>query len=222
MSSRASRRRTATQRTAKSAAPTPKAHPQRRWLRWAVPLIAIAVLGALVIVSSMRSTSGEGAAAQVTEAPTASDAPTGSSSGSGQIGERVASFTLTSIDGQPVKVPAGKPGAVFFMAGWCSTCIPETRALREVADRFGDRISVLAVSPDPSDSVSAIKQFRVAAGNPRYPFAWDPQGTLARAWEVSALDTTLVYDRRGKVVFRDGVPTDAETLEKAFRKAGVS
>ncbi len=226
MSSRPSRRRTGNQRVAKSGTPTSKvlsqSNPQRRWLRWTLPVVAVAAVAVLVIVSSMRSTSGGGGSAQVTEAPAASASVTGSSSGSGQVGERLASFELTSIDGEPVKVPAGKPGAVFFMAGWCGSCIPETKALSQVMDRFGGRISVLAVSPDPSDSVSALRQFRAAAGDPRYPFAWDQQGTLARAWVVSALDTTLVYDRRGKVVFRDGVPTDAETLEKAFVKAGVS
>lgn len=121
-----------------------------------------------------------------------------------------------------MKVPAGKPGALYFMAGWCGSCLPEAVALGKLERGLGDRISVLAVSPDPSDSVSAIRQLRAAAGNPRYPFAWDQQGTLARALDVRALDTTPVYDARGKVVYRDAAPTDLATLKAAFRKAGVS
>jgi thiol-disulfide isomerase/thioredoxin len=147
---------------------------------------------------------------------------TASVAGSGEVGERLATYSLTSIDGEPVKVAAGKPGAVYFMAGWCGSCLPEAEALGRLERGLGDRISVLAVSPDPSDSVSAIRGLRAAAGNPSYPFAWDRQGTLARALDVGALDTTLVYDARGKVVDRDPAPTDLATLKAAFRKAGVS
>jgi thiol-disulfide isomerase/thioredoxin len=225
MSSRATRPRPkAGQRTGKPrAAATSRRMSEpsgRRWLWWALPA-GIAVLVALVVLSTTRSSSG-GTSAQVSPAPaTSGSASSGSQAGTGQVGERLATYTLTSIDGQQVRVPAGKPGAIFFMAGWCGTCIGEAQALGELERRLGDRISVLAVSPDPSDSVSAIRQLRAAAGNPRYPFAWDRQSTLARALAVSTLDTTLVYDKRGEVVYRDGVPTDAATLESAFRKAGA-
>jgi thiol-disulfide isomerase/thioredoxin len=224
MSSRASRSRPARRSASSTVAPkrTPE-QARRRWLWWVLPTAAVAAVVVLAVISSTRSTSGGGESARVTETPAAGGpGSNGAPGGSGQVGEQLASSSLTSIDGQPVKVPSGKPGAVFFMAGWCATCYPEATALGELERRLGDRIAVLAVSPDPSDSVSAIRQFRSQAGNPRYPFAWDQQSTLARALEVSALDTTVVYDAGGKVVFRDAVPTDAETLEQAFRKAGVS
>lgn len=218
MSSRSSRRARPASRPVRAPAKRPaKAAPQRgrRWLWWA---IGVASVVALVAVAMIRSTYGGGSSAQVTEVP----APSGeAAAGSGQVGERLARYSLVSIDGQPVRVPAGKPGAVFFMAGWCGPCLAETAALNKLERRLGDRISVLAVSPDPSDSVSQIRQFQDAAGDPRFPFAWDRQGTLARALAVSALDTTLVYNARGEVIFRDAVPTDLATLEAAFREAGA-
>jgi hypothetical protein len=73
----------------------------------------------------------------------------------------------------------------------------------------------------PQHSVSTIRQLRTAAGDPRYPFAHDPQGSFARALDVTALDTTLVYDAYGEIVYRDAVPTDIDTLAAAFRDAGA-
>jgi thiol-disulfide isomerase/thioredoxin len=192
---------------------------RRRRLRWAIAVAGVAGVAVLAVIAGGRSTSGAGAPARVTAAP---GSPTTSFAHSGRVGERLATYSLTSIDGAPVRVPAGKPGAVYFMAGWCGTCVAEAGALGRLQRHLGDRIAVVAVSPDPSDSVSAIRRLRTAAGRPRYPFVWDEGGTLARALQVSALDTTLVYDADGRVVYRDAVPTDLATLRAAFRRAGVS
>lgn len=219
MSSRAPRSRPQASRRPGAPKPEAVARPsRRRWLWWALAVAGAVTVVVLAVLASSRSTSGGGASARPTEVPSS----TASVAGSGEVGERLATYSLTSIDGQPVKVSAGKPGALYFMAGWCGSCLPEAEALGKLERRLGDRISVLAVSPDPSDSVSSIRALRAAAGNPRYPFAWDQQGTLARALDVRALDTTLVYDARGKVVYRDAAPTDLATLRAAFRKAGVS
>ena len=181
---------------------------------WAVGVLAVV---ALVTVATVRSTTG-GSAAEVTAVTTPGAT---ASAGSGAVGEPLGTYALVSIDGQKIQVPAGKPGALFFMAGWCYSCVAEAAALDKLERRHGDRISVLAVSPDPTDTVASLTRFREEVGA-RYPYAWDKQGTLARALGVRALDTTVVYDARGKAVFRDAVPSDLQTLEAAFRKAGVS
>jgi thiol-disulfide isomerase/thioredoxin len=108
------------------------------------------------------------------------------------------------------------------MVAWCGSCLSEAAALDQLRDRFGDGVSVLAVSSDPTDSEAAPRKFRVAAGDAGYPFAWDREGALARRLAVTALDTTLVHDADGKVVFRDAGPTDAATLQSALSKAGLA
>ncbi|MEX2210373.1 MAG: TlpA disulfide reductase family protein [Gaiellaceae bacterium] len=191
------------------------ATPARRgrvW--WAVGVLAVV---ALVTVATVRSTTG-GSAAEVTAVTTPGAT---ASVGSGDVGAQLSTYVLVSIDGEKVKVPAGKPGALFFMAGWCYSCVAEAVALDKLERRHGERISVLAISPDPTDTPASLTRFRQEVGA-RYPYAWDKQGTLARALGVRALDTTVIYDARGKVVFRDAVPSDLQTLEAAFRKAGVS
>ncbi len=144
-----------------------------------------------------------------------------SAAGNGEPGSTVATFTTKDIDGRGVQVRRGKPGALFFFAGWCGSCIAEASALDRVERELGTRVAITAISPDPSDSIEAIRRFRRNAGAPRYAFVWDSAGTLGTQFAVRALDTTIVYDADGKVVFRDAAVTDAQTLRKAFRKAGV-
>ena len=181
-------------------------------------VIALAVIVALVAavsaVSAGKKSGAAGSAVSVSGSPA-------ESSGTGEEGSAIAAFTAQDVDGRRVKVDVGKPGALFFFAGWCGSCLVEAAALGDVQRELGTRVAITAISPDPSDSKSAIRSFRRNAGGPRYPFVWDSAGTLGKQFAVQALDTTIVYDKTGKVVFRDAAVTDVETLRAAFRKAGV-
>jgi thiol-disulfide isomerase/thioredoxin len=128
----------------------------------------------------------------------------------------------TDIDGHSVSVPTtGKPGAVWFFAGWCGECLPVGRTLGQVQAQLGSRVSITGISPDPSDSESALRSFRQQDGSPRFPFIWNSTGSLGQQYAVTALDTTLVYDTRGTIVYR-GVSPDLASLQAAFRRAGVT
>ena len=107
------------------------------------------------------------------------------------------------------------------MAGWCASCVAEARALAQVRKQVGDRASILAVSPDPSDSVKNLRAFRRQVGNPDYQFAWDADGQLAQRLDVRALDTTLVYNAAGVIVARGEAPWDVAQIRSALAKTGV-
>lgn len=178
-------------------------------------VVLIALVAAVAVISAGKTSTPPGAPVALSE-PSSSTA-----AGNGKPGSTVAAFTAEDIDGRPVRVNTGKPGALFFFAGWCGSCIVEASALDRVERALGARIDITAISPDPSDSIDAIRRFRRNAGGPRYPFVWDSAGTLGTRFGVRALDTTIVYDRDGKVVFRDAAVTDVKTLRDALRKAGV-
>jgi thiol-disulfide isomerase/thioredoxin len=149
------------------------------------------------------------------------DEAAGEAAGNGEPGSTVATFTAKDVDGRRVQVRRGKPGALFFFAGWCGSCLAEASTLGRVQRELGGRVAITAISPDPSDSIEAIRRFRRNAGTPGYAFVWDSAGTLGTQFAVRALDTTIIYGADGKVVFRDAAVTDAQTLREAFRKAGV-
>ena len=173
-------------------------------------VLVIGALVALLALSSSESGSGEGGSGD--------GSVTVSSGGEGEV----SSFTVGDVDGQSISRPTGKPGALFFMAGWCGTCIPEAEALAELKEEHGEGIELLAVSIDPSDTAENIDRFIETTGASSYPFYWDKGGQLTQRYSVQALDTTLVYDRNGRVVFRDSAPTDRETLLAALEEAGLS
>ncbi len=184
-------------------------------------LIGLAVLAVLVVAVSAVSTVKRSDPVQSPQVAVNAPGGTGSRAGSGEPGSMIATFTAEDVDGRPVEVRPGKPGALFFFAGWCGSCLAEAEALDRVQRELDGRVTVTAISPDPSDSVEAIRLFRRNVGSPGYPFIWDSRGALGSQFAVRALDTTIVYDAKGKVVFRDAAISDAATLKAAFRKAGA-
>ena len=184
-------------------------------------VIGLAVLAVLVVAVSAVSTVKRNEQIQSPQVAVDASVGTGSTAGSGEPGSTIATFTAEDVDGRPVEVAHGEPGALFFFAGWCGSCMAEAEALDRVQREFDGRVTVTAISPDPSDSVEAIRRFRRNVGSPEYPFVWDSRGALGTQFAVRALDTTIVYDAKGKVVFRDAAISDAATLKAAFRKAGA-
>lgn len=140
----------------------------------------------------------------------------------GEVGEMAPPVTVRTLSGTDFSVPAGRPTVLFFMAGWCDTCLPEAKALDHIQRDFGDRIAILAVDADPSDSLPTLQGFIRAAGSPAYPFAQDTHGELVTAFSARTLDTTVITDAAGKIVFRDAVPSDEATLRAALREVGLS
>lgn len=136
-------------------------------------------------------------------------------------GSSIGEVRLTTVEGRVVRLPAGRPGALFFSVSSCLSCLPSAEALGEVKRKFGGRVDVAWVSIDPSDPPAILRQRRRAIGDSPYPFTIDKSGTLAKRFGITALGTTLVYDAQGRVSARLSEP-GRDQIEAAFRKVGVS
>ncbi len=190
--------------------------PGRRRRLW-LAVGGIAVLAVLVVVVSSRG----GDAPTSAGSSEASSRIVLASAGGSAVGDVAPSFEVTTTAGTVFALPAGKPAVLFFMAGWCATCFPEATALEAIQTDLGVRVAILGVSPDPSDSLSAIRDFAGQAGA-RYGFVHDGDGTLAQALGVRSLDTTVVVDAQGQIVWRDSVPTSEAALRDALAQAGAT
>jgi thiol-disulfide isomerase/thioredoxin len=109
---------------------------------------------------------------------------------------------------------------LFFMTGECGSCIEGARTLDAIERQYGDRLAVLAVDMDPGATTAGVRAFAEAAGRPRYEFARDPDGRMVGAFAVRALDTVVITDADGAVVYR-GVSPDRTSLQAVLSKAGV-
>jgi len=119
-------------------------------------------------------------------------------------GERAPEFEVTTIDGETISLnrslEEGKPLVVYFTASWCPTCARNWPAMSEVYPEFEDRLTMVAISIDPTDTDEVIRnlseernfQFPSTAGKPQ----------IMMDFGVSGQATTVGVDRDGYIVFK--------------------
>jgi alkyl hydroperoxide reductase subunit AhpC len=76
----------------------------------------------------------------------------------------------------------------------------------------------LMVSTDPQDTPQTIEGFRQRGGISSLPWTVDRSGEISRSLGVSALETTVIVDKEGDIVYRDNESTDYETLGRELEK----
>jgi thiol-disulfide isomerase/thioredoxin len=95
----------------------------------------------------------------------------------------------------------GRPLLVNLWATWCAPCVAEMPTLDALAGREGERLRVLTVSQD-LDGRSKVEAFFARRGY-RHLETWlDPQMALMTELRVDTLPTTILYDARGRELWR--------------------
>ncbi len=76
-------------------------------------------------------------------------------------------------------------------------------------------VEAVVVSLDPLATVDDLRGLQEAAGpESGLRFARDPAQTLARAYGVQSLETTVIIDRAGRIAYRDDGSTAAGTYRR--------
>jgi thiol-disulfide isomerase/thioredoxin len=168
------------------------------------------------------------ASAPPSQPQAASQSPSSSASGGVSAGlanapakgEIAPDFSVSTLDGGTFSLSEqrGKPTVVLFMAYWCPTCVPEAQALKQLHEEYGDRVSILALDVDPSSSPEALQQFLEWAGHPTYTFGFDKNNAALQKYKVRVLDTTIIIDADGNIVYRDAYPTPYKQLKEQLEK----
>lgn len=140
-----------------------------------------------------------------------------------QLGQIAPDFTVPTLDGGAFTLAdqRGKPAIIYFMAYWCGTCIPEAQALAQLQKEYGDAVSIVVIDIDPSSTPDALANFKQAANDGNYVWAFDAGQAVTNAWQVQALDTTLILDSAGHVIYRDAAPTPYQTLKQTLTELGL-
>ncbi|HEY0131674.1 MAG TPA: TlpA disulfide reductase family protein [Allosphingosinicella sp.] len=95
----------------------------------------------------------------------------------------------------------GRPVLLNLWATWCAPCIAEMPTLDRLAAREADRLHVLTVSQD-LDGREKVEAFFARQGYRNLDTWLDPQMALMTGLGADTLPTTILYDARGREVWR--------------------
>jgi cytochrome c biogenesis protein CcmG/thiol:disulfide interchange protein DsbE len=138
------------------------------------------------------------------------------------VGDPMPPYTATYLDGKPLNIASEKGNVVFLnvWATWCGPCRFETPELQALQNQYAaNGLKVIGVSVDEGET-SAVKTF-VTEQKITYPIAVDPEGRIANLLQTTVLPTSLLLDRKGKIVWRQIgaiMPNDSK-LKAAVEKA---
>ena len=95
----------------------------------------------------------------------------------------------------------GRPVLLNLWATWCAPCIAEMPTLDRLAAREADRLHVLTVSQD-LDGRAKVEAFFARQGYRNLETWLDPQMALMTELKADTLPTTILYDARGRELWR--------------------
>lgn len=121
------------------------------------------------------------------------------------MGEKppVDDFVLPDLDGKPVMLSdhRGKVILLNFWASWCPPCREEMPSLQKLYIKLkGRQFQLLTISLD-DDNPGAIKAFMRKNGY-SFKVLHDRNGEVASRYQIHAIPTTFLLDKKGKIVER--------------------
>ena len=105
-------------------------------------------------------------------------------------------------DGEPVTLAsfAGKPLLLNHWATWCAPCVKELPTLDRLATA-NSSMTVLTLSQDSGEQ-SKVREFLEKRGLAGLEAWQDPEMAMSSALNVQTLPTTILFDARGKEIWR--------------------
>ncbi len=128
-------------------------------------------------------------------------------------------FTLMSRSGKQVSLEQFKGDVVMinFWASWCGPCRQEMPLLDRIYRKYKDfGFTLIGVNVEP-DSKAANAW--LAATPVSYPILYDTQSKVSKLYQVQAMPTTVIIDRKGMVryVHRGYLPGDENGYLNSIR-----
>ncbi|MDJ0806414.1 MAG: TlpA disulfide reductase family protein [Gammaproteobacteria bacterium] len=110
-------------------------------------------------------------------------------------------FTLKSLSGENLKLSElrGEVVMVNFWASWCGPCRQEMPLLDQLYQRYqpmGFTILGVNVEEDPGLARKVLKEQPVS-----FPILFDRRNQVSELYQVSAMPSTFLVDRDGKLRF---------------------
>ncbi len=189
--------------------------------------LTIAALMSLVIActktekTSETQTATHGSAQTATAKAESQEPATPATATGTAVGAMMPAYKATLLDGKPFDIAAERGNVVFLnlWATWCGPCRFEIPELQKLHDEYASKnFKVVGVSLDEGGK-DAVQQF-VTEQKMTYPIALDPEGNLANVFQTTVIPTSVLIDRKGKIVWkRFGAVTVDSELKQALEDA---
>lgn len=132
-----------------------------------------------------------------------------------KLGDTLADFKVSTHDGEIIRfteVLAEKDVILInIFATWCGPCKDEFPFMEKAYKQFQDRVEVIALSGDSSDTAIKVRQLASSLGL-TFPMGLD-SASLSSNFKINAYPTTIVIDRFGTIVYTHvGSFPDAESF----------
>jgi len=180
-----------------------------RWRPAVVGLLAVGLLGTAACTGTRDGT--RPTAAWAGPATTAAPSTTGSAGAPGGTSSpatpdapvpAVLAFDATTLDGKPFKGAslAGRPVVLWFWAPWCATCFGQAPTVADVAQQYGNRVSIVGVAG--LGETKAMEEFVRDGEVGAVTHLNDQAGSVWRRFKIAEQSTFVLLDPSGKVLHR--------------------
>ena len=136
------------------------------------------------------------------------------------LGDTIEDFTVTTCDGREISLygllEEKEMVLINIWATWCGPCRSEFPYLEEAYEEYADRVGVIALSCEPTDTDEVLSAFAAQMGM-TFPVARDTPDLSAR-FGVTGIPTSVVVDRFGTICFVEaGSQPNTDAFRKLFR-----
>ena len=128
-------------------------------------------------------------------------------------------FTLKSLTGKNIKLSELRGNVVLlnFWASWCGPCRQEMPLLEKLHNKYkglGFTVMGVNVEEDGSKAMAMAKKDKLS-----FPVLFDTQSQVSKAYQVSAMPSTVIIDRDGKMRYlHQGYKPGDETTYSSWVK----
>ena len=154
-----------------------------------------------------------------TEEPTEATRPASwsTTTGIGKVGMLLPDFSVTTAEGETFTLSESLKDhdlvLINLWATWCGYCKMEFPYLEEAYEEYKDRVEVIALSTEYSDTAEVMLEF-AKENNLTFLFAQDEKFRMTRCFNIEGVPTSVLVDRNGQVVWTE---VGAMPSTQAFR-----
>ncbi len=127
-------------------------------------------------------------------------------------------LALNDTEGRPCRlaevVPTGKIVLVDFWATWCAPCMMAIEPIKELAERYPERLAVVGVSCDENLKAWKAAIEKKQARWPQYVLPKASYQEMLEKYQINGFPYFLILDEKGRVIENPhGVEAIRKTVE---------